>query len=71
MTKKHIPVKGVDKGSNGDKDSDDKDDPREEDARDAVEKQDQDEFLIEEGEEEESGCIEETPNKTSEHDRQG
>lgn len=30
------PVEGVDQGSNGDKDSDDKDDPGEEDARDAV-----------------------------------
>ena len=37
---KEAPVEGVDKGSNGDKDSDDKDDPGEEDASDAVEKQD-------------------------------
>ena len=35
------PVEGVDQGSNGDKDSDDKDNPGEEDARDAVEKQDE------------------------------
>ena len=40
------PVEGVDQGSNGDKDSDDKDDPGEEDARDAVGKQD--EVLMEE-----------------------
>ena len=35
------PVEGVDQGSNGDKDSDDKDNPGEEDACDAVEKQDE------------------------------